>query len=72
MYIRKKFINTSKFNVVTKTLPEDNIANLFLLIQPTKNIRNEKNIDNTPINNKLYSISQIAKFGPQIKLTQNR
>jgi hypothetical protein len=72
IYIKKKLINTSKFNVVTKTRVEDKTAYLFLLIHPTKNMSIEKNIDNTPINSKLYSISQTAKFGDQIKLTQNK
>lgn len=67
-----KFIKTSKFKVVIKTRVEDSIAYLFLLIQPTKNIKKEKNEDKTAINSKLYSISQIDKFGAQIKLTQKR
>jgi len=58
--------------VVTNTRVEDRTAYLFLLIQPTKNIKIEKNIDNTPINNKLYSISQTARLGDQIKLIQNK
>ena len=68
----KKFNKTSKFKVTIKTLVEESIAYLFFVIQPTKNIKNEKNIDKTPINNKLYSISQTAKLGPQIILTQKR
>ena len=47
-------------------------AEKVFVTQPTKNIKNEKNIDNTPIKSKLYSISQIAKFGPHTKFTQNK
>lgn len=57
---------------MTKTLEDDNTAYLFLVVQPTINIRMEKNEDTSAINNKLYSISQIARLGPQIKLIQNR
>jgi hypothetical protein len=51
---------------------EDNTAYLLRVTQPTKNIRKEKNIDKTPIKSKLYSISQTAKLGAQIKLIQNK
>lgn len=52
--------------------PLDRIAYLFKLVQLTKNNKREKQIDKTPINNKLYSISQIAKDGPHIKFSQNK
>ena len=68
----KKFKKTSKFNVVTNTRVDEITAYLFLVTQPTKNIKSEKNTDSTPINNKLYSISQIETLGAQIKLTQNK
>lgn len=58
--------------MVIKTLVEDSIAYLFLLTHPTKNIKNEKNIDKTPINRRLYSTSHTAKLGAQIKLIQNK
>ncbi|HRP58676.1 MAG TPA: hypothetical protein PK833_00050 [Vicingus sp.] len=51
---------------------EDKTAYLFLLTQPTKNIKKEKNIDNIPANNKLYSISHTAKLGAQTKFSQNK
>jgi hypothetical protein len=51
---------------------EDNIAYLFLLLQPTKNNKNVKSIDKIDINNILYSISNKLKLGPQIKLIQNK
>mgnify|MGYP000990827437 CR=1 FL=1 len=68
----RKFKKTSKLSVVINTLAEDSAAYLFLLTHPTKNIKKEKNIDNTPMNSKLYSISQTAKLGPHIKFTQNK
>ena len=71
-YITKKFKKISKFNVVTSTRVEDITAYLFFVIHPTKNIKNEKNMDKTPINNKLYSISQTATLGDHIKLIQNK
>ena len=60
------------FNVITKTLVDAIIAYLLLLVQPTKNIKKEKIIDSIDINNKLYSISQIAKLGLQIRFIQNK
>jgi len=51
---------------------EDKTAYLFLLTQPTKNIKKEKNIDNIPANSKLYSISHTAKLGAQTKFNQNK
>ncbi len=71
-YITIKFRKTSKFKVVIKTRVDDKIAYLFLLTQPTVNIRKEKNIAKTPINNRLYSISHIAKFGAHIRFNQNK
>jgi hypothetical protein len=71
-YIKEKFIKTSRFRVVTNTRVDDIIANLFLVDHPTKNIKREKNILRTPIKSKLYSISQIDKFGNQIKFIQNK
>ena len=65
-------MKTSRFKLITKTRVDDIIANLFLVDQPTKNIKREKNILKTPIKSKLYSISHIDKFGNQIKLIQNK
>ena len=71
-YIKKKFRKTSKFRVVTKTLVEDIIEYLFLVTQPTKKIKKEKNMEKTPVKSKLYSISQIDKLGSHNKFTQNK
>jgi len=35
-------------------------------------MQKEKHIDNIVINKRLYSISQMAKLGPQIKFIQNK
>lgn len=71
-YIIRKLSKTSKLSVVIKTLVEDIIAYLFLVTHPTKNNKKEKTVDKTDINNKLYSISQTAKLGPQTKFNQKR
>jgi hypothetical protein len=68
----KKFKKISKVNVITTTRPLDSIAYLFCVTQPTKNSKIEKVIDKIPINNKLYSISQIASDGAQTIFTQNK
>ena len=70
--IIKKFNKISKFKVVITTLFEASIAYLLLDTQPTIIKSVEKNNDKIPIKNKLYSTSQIIKFGPHIKLTQNK
>jgi len=53
-------------------LLDDNIEYLFLLLQPTRNNKKVKIIDKIELNNILYSISNKLKFGPQIKLIQNK
>jgi hypothetical protein len=53
-------------------LPAANTEYLFLLTQLIKNNKIVKQVESTPKNNKLYSISQIAKEGPHIILTQNK
>lgn len=67
-----KFKKISKVNVVTIILPADKIAYLFNVDQLTKNKSNENRIESSPINNRLYSISQIANDGPQIIFNQNK
>ena len=70
--IIKKLRKISKFRRRTNTRVDAKTAYLFLLTQPTKNMQKEKHIDNIVINKRLYSISQMAKLGPQIKFIQNK
>ena len=65
-------MKTSRFKVVTKTRVDEIIEYLFLVTQPTKKIKNEKNIEKTPVKSKLYSISQIDKLGNHNKFIQNK
>jgi len=55
-----------------KIRPPDKIAYLFKLRKLTPNNKIEKIKERIPINNKLYSISQIDKDGAQIKFNQNK
>jgi len=68
----KKFNSISKFKVVITTLLDAKIAYLLLETQPIVMSNIEKNNEIKPIKNKLYSISQIIRFGPHIKLIQNK
>jgi hypothetical protein len=68
----KKFNNNSKFTPVITTLDEDMIAYLLFVINPTVTNKYEKKPDITPIIKTLYSISQRATLGPQIKFNQNK
>ena len=67
-----KFKKISNVKVITIIRPADKMAYLFKVDQLTKKSKNEKIIDKTPINSKLYSISHIAKDGLQIILIQNK
>ena len=67
-----KFKKISRLRVTTITRFEDKIAYLFFESHPIKNKSKEKNKDKIPIKSKLYSISQSAKLGPQIRLIQNK
>jgi len=70
--IKIKFKNISKLKLINIIRLEANIEYLFLLPQPTKNNSIVKTVDITPINKILYSISNKLRFGPQIKLIQNK
>jgi hypothetical protein len=65
-------MKNSKFNVVTKTSDDEIIEYLFLVTQPTKKIKKEKNMEKTPVKSKLYSISQIDKLGNHSRFIQNK
>lgn len=69
---KNKFNNNSKLKVKLIIRPAARIEYLFWLSQLIKNNNIVKHVDKTPKNNKLYSISQIAREGAQIKLIQKR
>lgn len=68
----KKFSNNSKFNIITTVRADDSMLYLFFETKPTKINKYEKNVETTPIINKLCSISQSDKFKPQTIFIQNK
>lgn len=70
--INKKFKKISKLKLIKIIRFEAKIEYLFLLAHPTKNNKNVNKIESIDINSMLYSISKNVRFGPQIKLTQNK
>lgn len=70
--IKKKFNSISKLRLITTTREEAITAYLLFEIYPTSTKRYENMPEITPIKNKLYSISQIAKLGAQTIFAQNK
>lgn len=62
----------SRVKLKIRILPPDKIAYLLRVVQLTKNKMVENIADKTPINSKLYSTSQIASEGAQIRFSQKR
>ena len=67
-----KFKKISKLKLIKIILLEAKIEYLFLLLHPTKNNKKVNIIDRIDINKILYSTSNKLKFGPHIKLIQNK
>jgi len=69
---KKKFNKISNVKPVITTREEAKVAYLLFDKYPTSTSKNEKIPEIIPIKNKLYSISQIARFGIHTMFAQNK